>query len=114
MNLGEIANVTGKDWIMAARDLLRDDGGKTVIARFTTEEGVRIDIRHPLSMIGTDTPSVDGLLKDPLTAVHPRTYSTYPRVLERYIKKERLLTLPEAIRKMTSFPAQVLKLYDRG
>ena len=45
---------------------------------------------------------------------HPRAYGTFPRVLGRYVREERVLTLADAIRKMTSLPAQVLRLEDRG
>jgi len=46
--------------------------------------------------------------------VHPRNYGTYPRILGRYVREENVLTLEEAIRKMTSFPAQKLGIEDRG
>jgi N-acyl-D-amino-acid deacylase len=52
--------------------------------------------------------------KNPLVAIHPRTYGSYPRVLGKYVREENLLTLPEAIRKMTSLPARTLHLRDRG
>ena len=45
---------------------------------------------------------------------HPRFYGTYPRILGKYVREEKLLTLENAIRKMTSFPAQTLGLRDRG
>lgn len=45
---------------------------------------------------------------------HPRSYGTFPRVLKRYVREKGLLTLEEAIRRMTSLPAQRLGLYDRG
>ncbi|MHA1804207.1 MAG: amidohydrolase family protein, partial [Promethearchaeota archaeon] len=45
---------------------------------------------------------------------HPRTYGTYPKILGKYVRDEGLLTMEEAIRKMTSFPAQRLGLRDRG
>jgi len=114
MNLSEVAEAMGKDWITAAHDLLRDDGGITRTSGFMTEEDVRTVIRHPLSMIGTDSVSCEGIPKDPLAAVHPRIYGTYPRVLEKYVRKENILTLPEAVRKMASLPAQILNLGDRG
>jgi len=114
MNLAEIAKAMGKDWITAARQLAIDDEGVTRMAGFMTEEDVRTVIKHPISMIGTDAVSSDEPPKDPLIAMHPRTYGTYPRVLEKYVRKENLLSLPEAIRKMTSLPAHALHLRDRG
>ncbi|KYH39646.1 MAG: N-acyl-D-aspartate/D-glutamate deacylase [Candidatus Bathyarchaeota archaeon B26-1] len=73
------------------------------------EEDVHYVIKHPLSMIGSDAvpQRKSGL-------VHPRCYGTFPRVIRRYVNETRTLTLEEAIRKMTSAPAQRLGLRDRG
>jgi len=64
-------------------------------------------VAHPLSMVGSDAL---------LIGEHPspRTYGTFPLILAGYVREERLLALPDAIRKMTSFPAQRLGLPDRG
>ena len=65
-------------------------------------------------MIGTDGSSVSptGILR--FGKPHPRYYGTYPRVLGKYVREEGTLTLEDAIRRMTSFPAQRLGLWDRG
>jgi N-acyl-D-amino-acid deacylase len=65
-------------------------------------------------MIGSDSSSTApyGVLAK--GKPHPRTYGTFPRILSEYVRKTKLLTLEEAIRKMTSFPAQKLRLNDRG
>ncbi len=72
-----------------------------------SEEDVRTIMKHPLQMFCTD-----GLLRP--GKPHPRVYGTYPRVLGKYVREERTVTLEEAIRKMTSYPAQRLRLKDRG
>ncbi len=71
-------------------------------------------LSHRLSMVGSDSSALApyGVLGK--GKPHPRTYGTFPRILGRYVRKERILTLENAIRKMTSLPAQKLKLKDRG
>jgi len=64
-------------------------------------------VSHPLSMVGSDAV----LLGD---FPSPRTYGCFPIILAEYVREERQLSLPDAIRKMTSFPAQRLGLPDRG
>ena len=64
-------------------------------------------LRHPATMIGSD-----GLPNDPLP--HPRLWGTFPRVLGRYSREEKLFSLPEAIHKMTGMPAQRFGLEERG
>ena len=79
-----------------------------------SEADVITVMRHPITMIASDGLAVatDG----PTCAVrqHPRSYGTFPRVLGRYVREKGVLTLEEAIRKMTSAPAQRLGLPDRG
>jgi len=75
-----------------------------------SEDNLRRILAHPLVMIGTDAHlEVFGR-----TATHPRNYGTYPRVLGRYVREEGLMTLGEAIRKMTSMPAERYGLRQRG
>jgi len=66
--------------------------------------------------VGTDgrVHSPEGILNKHIPAPHPRFYGTFPRVLGRYVKEKEVVTLNEAIRKMTSLPAQILGLSDRG
>src|SRR3984885_1904702 len=71
------------------------------------EEDMRRILRHPATMIGSD-----GLPNDPRP--HPRLWGTFPRVLGRYSREEKLLSLPEAVHKMTGMPAQRFGLAKRG
>ena len=64
-------------------------------------------LQHPATMIGSD-----GLPNDPLP--HPRLWGTFPRVLGRYCREEKLLSLPQAIHKMTQMPARRFGLPERG
>jgi N-acyl-D-amino-acid deacylase len=68
---------------------------------------MRAILRHPETMIGSD-----GLPNDPLP--HPRLWGTFPRVLGHYGREQKLFSLGEAVRKMTSLPAQRFGLTDRG
>jgi N-acyl-D-aspartate/D-glutamate deacylase len=72
-----------------------------------SEEDMRRILRHPATMIGSD-----GLPNDPRP--HPRLWGTFPRVLGRYSREEKLFPLSEAIHKMTSMPAQRFGLAERG
>jgi N-acyl-D-amino-acid deacylase len=67
-------------------------------------------MRHPMTMIASD-----GALARPGAGhPHPRSYGTFPRVLGRYVREERVLSLEEAVHKMTGMPAARLGLGDRG
>src|SRR5215472_9887164 len=72
-----------------------------------SEEDMRKILAHPATMIGSD-----GLPNDPNP--HPRLWGTFPRVLGRYSRDEKLITLAEAVRKMTGMPAQRFRLPQRG
>lgn len=98
--------------VEAGIELLLREGGPFPIVRFgMSEEDVRRVMRHPHVMIASDgyafCPSEGG-------RPHPRSYGTFARVLGRYVRDEGNLSLEEAIRKMTSLPAQRLGLWDRG
>jgi N-acyl-D-amino-acid deacylase len=72
------------------------------------------ELRHPAMMIGTDGMgyAVSGPMSQGLP--HPRNYGTFPRILGYYVREKKVLSLEEAVRKMTGFPAQKLGLRDRG
>jgi len=71
------------------------------------EDDVRTIMRDEQVMVGTDALATG-------SKPHPRAYGTYPRILGKYVREDRVLNLPEAIRKMTSFPARKFGLKDRG
>lgn len=111
----EIAKMRNTDPFDAAFDLIIDDHGTTDMIVFSmNEEDVETVIRHPVSMIGTDASSRApyGFLSR--GKPHPRSYGTCPRVLKTYCRGRDALRLEEAVRKMTSLPAQKLGLSDRG
>ncbi len=81
-------------------------------------EDVRTALCHPLIAIGSDStvrnPAEDAEADPARSSIHPREYGTFPRVLGKYVREEGLLTLEEAIFKMTGLPAERLELSDRG
>ena len=111
--LGEIADDLGMPWPEAIVELITNEGRDLSKINFTmSEDNVRMQIRYPWVIIGTDAGGVD---PDSTTrVVHPRTYGTYPRILGRYVREEKLFPLEEAVRKMTSAVAARLGLRDRG
>ncbi|NIN52821.1 MAG: amidohydrolase family protein [Nitrososphaeria archaeon] len=106
-SLEEIAQMRGVDTAEALFDLLiEEDAVASMVIFHMSEEDVRTIMRHPAVNVCTD-----GLI---LGKPHPRLYGSFARVLGRYVREERVLTLEEAVRKMTSLPAQRLGLADRG
>lgn len=92
----------------------REAGGLGMIV-FAMCEADLIDIlKHPLGMIGSDGCSVTPGGPAGRQPVHPRFYGTFPRVLSRYVREKKVLSLESAIHKMTGLPAQKLGLKDRG
>lgn len=85
-------------------------GGGKGIYHAMDEGDLRRIMRHPQTMIGSD-----GFLTSPEEAwAHPRSYGTYPRILGHYVRDEKVIDMPTAIRKMTSMPADRLGLKKRG
>lgn len=76
------------------------------------EEDIRRIMKSRYQMVGTDGSGVPASFS--AGAFHPRFFGTYPRILGKYVREEKVLSLEQAIRKMTSFPAQRLGLQDRG
>lgn len=106
-SVASIAAENRKEPAEMAFDILLNEEGKVGMILFSMdEEKMVMGLKHPLGMICTD-----GLLGG---QPHPRVYGTYPRILGRYVREKKNLSLSEAIRKMTSFPAQRLGLKDRG
>jgi dihydroorotase/N-acyl-D-amino-acid deacylase len=85
-------------------------GGATAIYHFMSDDDVERIMRHPVTMIASD-----GELTFPGDAqIHPRSYGTFARVLAQYVREKKVLTLEDAVRRMTSLPASRLRLRDRG
>jgi N-acyl-D-amino-acid deacylase len=112
MSLEALGQAMGKPPLEAGVDLLVAEGAPFSIVRFLmAEEDVRTVMRHPAVMFGSD-----GYAMSPALGAkpHPRSYGTFTRVLGHYVRELKLLSLEEAVRKMTSFPAARFQLWDRG
>ncbi len=112
MMLTDIAAKRDEHAVETAMFLLeRERGAVQMIVFAMSEDDVRRVMQHPAVAIASDgwtlSPAAGG-------KPHPRSYGTYARVLGRYVREERVLSLEEAVRKMTSLPAQRLGCYDRG
>jgi N-acyl-D-amino-acid deacylase len=115
MTLTAIGKAMGKDPRDAVMDIVVADRDSTsVITSIMNEDDVRTALRHPLVGIGTDSgaQAEDGKLSE--SKSHPRAWGSFPRILGHYVRDEQLLTLEEAIRKMTSKAATRVHLNDRG
>ena len=115
MTLTEIGKAMGKDPRDAVMDLVvADRGESSVITAIMSEDDVRAALRHPLVGVGTDSgaKAEDGPMAE--SKSHPRAWGSFARILGHYVRDEHVLTLEEAIRKMTSKAAARVHLNDRG
>ena len=79
-----------------------------------SEENVRLQLQQPWIKISTDAGGVDPAWAIPMGPTHPRSYGTYTRVLGKYVRDEGVITLEDAVRKMSSAVTQRLGIRDRG
>lgn len=116
MNMVEIKKHRGaKDEFTALYELLLEESGAPgMVIFYGDEDDVKRIMKHPLHMVGTDAGccNVEGPFC--MGKPHPRHYGTYPKVLGKYVREEQVITWEEAVRKMTSFPAQRFGILDRG
>jgi len=116
-NFVEIGELRGEDPFDAYLNILIEEEGEAevIFKEYISEEDIETLLKHPWVMISTDSEATAsyGVLKK-LSTYYPANYGEYPRVLEKYVREKKLLRLEEAIRKMTSFPAQKLGLMNRG
>jgi N-acyl-D-amino-acid deacylase len=114
-SIAEIARLWDTDSYDVLFDLLIEEESNVGMVLFMmSEDDVIRVMRHPTTMIGSDGTAISR--EGPLSKgkPHPRSYGTFPRILGKYVREEKVLTLEGAVRKMTSLPAQTLKLRDRG
>jgi N-acyl-D-amino-acid deacylase len=106
LNLREIARRRGEDPVETLFNIvLEEENAVTMVSFNMSEEDVRTIMESPFQMACTD-----GIV---LGKPHPRAYGSFPRILGRYVK-EGVIRLEDAVRKMTSLPAQTLDIRDRG
>ena len=113
--LSEVAKIWNKDPIDALMDFQIEDNALTGVAVFgMSEPDVVLALQQPWVSFDNDSSgtSPEGILGQ--EHPHPRAYGTFPRILRKYVREEKKLTLEDAIRKMSSLPAQRMRLTDRG
>ncbi|MGA2981629.1 MAG: D-aminoacylase [Terriglobales bacterium] len=113
--LSEVAKIMNKDPMDALFDLLIEDKAFTGCAVFgMSEPDVALALQQPWVSVDNDASgaSPEGILGE--EHPHPRAYGTFPRILRKYVREEKMLTLEEAIRKFSALPAQRMRLTDRG
>jgi len=114
--IARIAKDRGKDPFDTYFDVLVEERDEVIaIFDYISEDDIKNLLVHPLVMISSDcaTWSEKGPLTDPPPYI-PCAFGEYPGIFERYVRDEPLLTMQEAVRKMTSYPAQRMGLFDRG
>jgi N-acyl-D-aspartate/D-glutamate deacylase len=109
-SLHQVALLQHKDDWTVFFDLVQN-GDPVVSPRSMNEEQKRAIYQQPWASVSSDAGPAN-----PATNphVHPRTYGTFPRIFAKYVREDHVLTLEDAVRKMTSLPANILGIYDRG
>lgn len=109
-SIASVAHRMNVDPVAAVATILKEEKLKaTMIVHAMNETDVRAALRDPFTAIGTD-----GLPVGTGGRPHPRGYGTFPRILEHYVRDEKVISLVEAIRRMTSLPAEIFGLKNRG
>ena len=113
--LSEIAQERGQDWFDTVCDLLLSERQRISTIYFSmSEANVAMQLGLPWIKVSTDAGGHDPAWAKAYGPVHPRGYGSYPRVLGKYVREERRLSLEEAVHKMSGAVAQRLSLGDRG
>jgi N-acyl-D-amino-acid deacylase len=115
MTLGEVSVARGTSPAETAMDLVIEDGSRVGVVYFLmSEENVAKGAALPWVSFGSDAASMsaEGVFLN--SSTHPRAYGNFARVLGKYVREEQVLTLEQAVHKLTHLPASNLKLRDRG
>ncbi len=113
--INEISAELNVDPLECVFDLLiKEQGAVPTLVFCMSEDDVERIMEHPQTIIASDGKAVATYGKLHNGSPHPRYYGTFPRVLGKYVREKKILTLEAAIKKMTSMPAGVMNLHDRG
>lgn len=113
--ISEIAAERGLSVEEAIIDLLVASEGRVItLMECLSEDNLKKLIKHPLSIIATDGAGYGVSHRESGELVHPRCFGAFPRILGKYVREEKLLSLEEAVKKMTSLPAKKFRLDGRG
>src|SRR4030095_5682937 len=113
--LGEVAKKRGKARVETIMDLVLEDRSRIGTIYFLmSEDNLKKQIRLPWVSFGSDAASVAPEGEVLKSAAHPRTYGNFARLLGKYVRDEKVISLAEAVRRLTSLPATNLGLNHRG
>src|SRR3954464_6977944 len=113
--LDEVAKLRGKSVQDTAMDLVVEDGSRVQVVYFLmSEDNVKRQIALPWVSFGSDASSMAPEGAFVKTSTHPRAYGNFARLLGKYVRDEHVIPMAEAIRKLTSLPAQTLRIAERG
>ena len=112
--LSELAADRGADEVDTLLDIVAREPGQGVAYFIIDEDNVRLGLQQPWVSIGSDAQAHQAIPPYSDRATHPRAYGTFARVLGHYSRDEGLFSVEEAVRRMTSLPADRLRLTDRG
>jgi N-acyl-D-amino-acid deacylase len=111
----EIARMRGTSPEDTAIDLIVEDNSRVgTIFHIMSEDNVRMGLVQPWVSFGADAAAVTAEPPNTDTPTHPRAYGNFARLLGRYVREEKLLKLPEAVRRLSALPAANLRIADRG
>src|SRR5262249_23459476 len=111
----EIAAMRDQHWLDSVIELLLSEQHRIFTIYFGMDEAnVALGLQQPWMKVSTDAGGIDPARAKELGPIHPRDYGTYPRVLAKYVREEKLLKMEDAIRKMSGAVAARLGLRDRG
>jgi N-acyl-D-amino-acid deacylase len=113
--LAEVAKLRGKDPVETIMDLVLEDRSRVGTVYFMmSEDNILKQIRLPWVSFGSDAGSMAPEAPFTKSAVHPRAYGNFARLLGKYVRDEKVITLEESVRRLTSLPATNLELEGRG
>jgi N-acyl-D-amino-acid deacylase len=113
--LGQVAKMRGKDPVETIMDLVFEDRSRVGTVYFMmSEENIKKQLRQPWVSLGSDASSMAPEGAFLRSSTHPRAYGNFARLLGKYVREEKVITLQEAIRRLSSLPATNLGLDHRG
>ncbi|HJR19068.1 MAG TPA: amidohydrolase family protein, partial [Actinomycetota bacterium] len=113
--LGSYAEEKGADpYVVTVEILTASRNRSSIVGHGMSEENTRRTLAHPLGAICSDAGARRSTGRLSEGSPHPRAYGSYPRVLGKYVREEKAMSLEEAVRKMSGLPAEILHLTDRG
>ena len=113
--LGEVAKMRGKDPVETIMDLVLEDRSRIGTIYFLmSEDNLKKQIRQPWVSFGSDAASIAPEGNVLRSSAHPRAYGNFARLLGKYVREEKVISLTEAVRRLSSLPATNLGLDHRG